>query len=99
MYSLGRFGYLINIVSVAWVILAVFLFCMPVQLPVTLQNMNYTSVVFVGFASISVVWYLIRGRKSFSGPPVDGIFAVLESVERDRCNTTILAPGESLKTV
>lgn len=49
---------------------AILLFCMPVALPVTPASMNYASVVFAGFASISVLWYFIRGRKSFSGPPV-----------------------------
>ena len=32
--------------------------------------MNYASVVFMGFASISVVWYFVHGRKNFTGPPV-----------------------------
>jgi hypothetical protein len=32
--------------------------------------MNYASVVFAGFASISLGWYFIRGRKHFRGPPV-----------------------------
>ena len=69
-YSLGRFGYLINIAMLCWICLAVVLFCMPVSLPVEAGTMNYASVVFAGFASISVVWYFIRGRKDFTGPPV-----------------------------
>lgn len=32
--------------------------------------MNYASVVFAGFAVISIAWYFVRGRKSFTGPPV-----------------------------
>lgn len=32
--------------------------------------MNYASVVFVAFAAISLVWYILHGRKSFTGPPV-----------------------------
>lgn len=32
--------------------------------------MNYASVVWMGFASISLIWYLIRGRHHFTGPPV-----------------------------
>lgn len=32
--------------------------------------MNYASVVFAGFATISLVWYFVRGRKDFKGPPV-----------------------------
>lgn len=43
---------------------------MPVSLPVTLSTMNYASVVFMGFGVISLVWYVISGRKNFTGPPV-----------------------------
>lgn len=69
-FSLGRFGMAINITTLLWILLAVFLFCMPVSLPVDATTMNYASVVFAGFASISVVWYFVRGRKEFKGPPV-----------------------------
>jgi amino acid transporter len=93
-FSLGRFGYTINIVCLVWIVLAVVLFCMPVRyvvdpqnltnrssavnkltqqnhsLPVTAETMNYASVVFAGFASISLGWYFISGRKHFRGPPV-----------------------------
>lgn len=69
-FSLGRFGYTINIICLCWISLAIVLFCMPVSLPVTASSMNYASVVFAGFASISIAWYFIRGRKHFTGPPV-----------------------------
>ncbi|KAL4888753.1 hypothetical protein BDV59DRAFT_196241 [Aspergillus ambiguus] len=69
-FSLGRFGYAINILTVCWIALAVALFCMPVSLPVTAASMNYASVVFAGFAAISVTWYVIYARKHFTGPPV-----------------------------
>ena len=32
--------------------------------------MNYASVVFAGFATISVVWYFAYARRHFTGPPV-----------------------------
>ncbi|KAF2129022.1 amino acid permease-like protein [Dothidotthia symphoricarpi CBS 119687] len=69
-YSLGRFGYFINVATLAWICLAVVLFCMPVSLPVAPATMNYASVVFAGFALISLAWYFISGRKNFTGPPV-----------------------------
>jgi amino acid transporter len=69
-YSLGRFGYAINVGMIIWICLAVVLFCMPVSLPVEAATMNYASVVFAGFALISLAWYFIRGRKDFTGPPV-----------------------------
>lgn len=69
-FSLGRFGYIINIATVCWISLAIVLFCMPTEIPVTPVSMNYASVVFMGFALISLAWYIIRGRKTFTGPPV-----------------------------
>ncbi|KAK3112477.1 hypothetical protein LTR53_011231 [Teratosphaeriaceae sp. CCFEE 6253] len=69
-YSLGKFGYVINGICLAWIVLAVVIFCMPVSLPVDASSMNYASVVFAGFAAISIAWYFIRGRKDFRGPPV-----------------------------
>ncbi|KAK5133367.1 hypothetical protein LTR08_007801 [Meristemomyces frigidus] len=69
-FSLGRFGFVINGICICWIMLAIVLFCMPVSLPVTARSMNYASVVFAGFASISIAWYFIRGRKDFTGPPV-----------------------------
>ena len=69
-FSLGKFGYAINVAMLCWIVLAVVLFCMPVSLPVEPATMNYASVVFAGFAAISIAWYFIRGRKNFTGPPV-----------------------------
>jgi amino acid permease (GABA permease) len=69
-FSLGKFGYAINIATLCWICLAVVLFCMPVAIPVTRTSMNYASVVFAGFASISVIWYFARARRDFKGPPV-----------------------------
>jgi amino acid permease (GABA permease) len=69
-FSLGKFGYAINIATLCWICLAVVLFCMPVAIPVTRTSMNYASVVFAGFASISVIWYFARARREFKGPPV-----------------------------
>jgi amino acid permease (GABA permease) len=68
-FSLGAFGYAINAVTVCWIVLAVVLFCMPVSLPVTATSMNYASVVFAGFAAISIIWYFVYARKHFTGPP------------------------------
>ncbi|KAK5443468.1 hypothetical protein LTS15_010613 [Exophiala xenobiotica] len=69
-FSLGKFGFFINIATVCWIALAIILFCMPVAIPVTPTSMNYASVVFAGFSAIAIFWYLISARKSFTGPPV-----------------------------
>jgi hypothetical protein len=31
-------------------------------------NLDYASVVFAGFTSISAIWYFVWGRKNFVGP-------------------------------
>jgi amino acid transporter len=38
-FSLGRFGFLINILCLCWICFAVVLFCMPYSLPVTASTM------------------------------------------------------------
>ena len=72
-YSLGRrgVGFAINIVTLCWILLSIFLFCMPTVLDgLDASTMNYASAVFAGFASISMIWYFVWGRKHFTGPPV-----------------------------
>ncbi|KAI1338269.1 gaba permease [Xylariaceae sp. FL0016] len=70
-FSLGKFGYVINITTLLWIILAIFLFCMPTNLTgLSASSMNYASVVFAGFGAISIIWYFAWGRKHFSGPPI-----------------------------
>lgn len=55
----------------AWTALAIPLFSMPTFSAVTLEDMNYASVVFVGFVAISAVWYWVWGHKNYSGPPTE----------------------------
>lgn len=69
-FNLGHVGGIIaNVISCAWIMLAIPLFSMPAAIPVTLENMNYASVVFVAGVVFAGVWYAIRGRKTYHGPP------------------------------
>lgn len=68
-FYLGTLGWFCNTIAVAWSLLSIPLFCMPSVLPVDPSTMNYASVVFVGFTTISVGWYLAWGRKHYTGPP------------------------------
>lgn len=92
-FSLGKFGFFINIATVCWICLAVVIFCMPVAIPVTAETMNYASVVFAAFSSVAVAWYFASARKSFKGPPVlhdvrpeEGIEVAKEAVTTDSEN-------------
>ena len=54
-------GYVVNIVSVAWIAFQLVLFSMPAAIPVTVVTMNYAAVVFVGFMFLSGVYYVVYG--------------------------------------
>jgi amino acid permease (GABA permease) len=69
-YSLGKFGFAINTISIVFICFASVIFCVPVSLPVSAETMNYASVVFAGFGIISAVWYFAYARKNFKGPPI-----------------------------
>ncbi|KAF8230415.1 hypothetical protein L208DRAFT_1282163 [Tricholoma matsutake] len=58
-FNLGRWGFPLNVVAVLWTSFQLVLLSMPAVIPVTKVTMNYASVVGVGFAMISAVWYLI----------------------------------------
>ncbi|KIJ61727.1 hypothetical protein HYDPIDRAFT_95997 [Hydnomerulius pinastri MD-312] len=58
-FHLGKLGAVVNGIAVLWIMFAIVLFSMPAIIPVTEVTMNYASAVFVSFAVISAVWYMI----------------------------------------
>jgi len=60
----GLVGTAANIGAVAWILFELVLFSMPTALPVTEVSMNYASVVLIGFACLSGLWYALSGRNS-----------------------------------
>lgn len=69
-----------HLIIPAWTLLAVPLFCMPTFSTVTLETMNYASVVFVGFMAVSAVWYWAWGYQNYAGPPTEGVEIAAENV-------------------
>ncbi|KAF0317033.1 amino acid permease [Colletotrichum asianum] len=76
-YTCGpKIGTVVNCIAIAWIFFQTVLFSMPTAMPVTAVSMNYASVVFVGFAVLSAIWYRVHARKVYKGPPAtDGIAA------------------------
>ncbi|OJJ42089.1 hypothetical protein ASPZODRAFT_137507, partial [Penicilliopsis zonata CBS 506.65] len=68
-FWLGKLGLVCNIVTLIWTLFTVVIYSFPPDYPTTLTTMNYVSVVLVGFTFIFSVYYIIYGRKSFTGPP------------------------------
>ncbi|KAJ5409290.1 uncharacterized protein N7487_003649 [Penicillium crustosum] len=73
IFYLGHLGIFCNIVTVAWTLLAIPLFCMPTFKYVTVNTMNYAAVGFVGIVLISALWYWAWGYENYAGPPTDGL--------------------------
>lgn len=68
-FFMGRkLGMAVNILSLAYIIVTVVFFCFPQVMPVTAQNMNYTSVITVGLMTLVSIWWFIRGRTQYRGP-------------------------------
>ncbi|KAL4803242.1 amino acid/polyamine transporter I [Aspergillus unguis] len=64
----GIWGYIVNIASVVYILVTVVFFCFPFEMPVTVQNMNYTSVITVGLMALVCLWWFVRGVRTYSGP-------------------------------
>jgi amino acid transporter len=63
-WTCGKFiGTVANVGAIVWILFELVLFSMPTALPVTEVSMNYASVVLVGFACLSMIWYVVSGRK------------------------------------
>jgi amino acid permease (GABA permease) len=68
-FYLGTLGTVCNVISIAWTLLVIPLFCMPTTIPTTPETMNYASVVFVFAILVSGIWYWVWGHKNYAGPP------------------------------
>ena len=67
-YMGQKLGMAVNIVALFYIMVTVIFFCFPLVLPVTVQNMNYTSVIVVGLMVLTASWWLFRGRREYQGP-------------------------------
>lgn len=70
-FKLKYVGFIINTISVLWLLFTIFILSLPPQLPVSGSSMNYASVVFVLFVLLISVLWLVWGKKNFHGPLVD----------------------------
>lgn len=67
-YMGQKLGMTVNIVALVYIMVTVVFFCFPLELPVTVQNMNYTSVITAGLMALTGLWWLFRGRREYQGP-------------------------------
>jgi choline transport protein len=75
------FAWFANLLGIAYVILTTVLFVFPPELPVTGSNMNYCIVAFAIVLIISMIQWVIDGKKNFTGPKVDIDEQILTAVD------------------
>lgn len=77
-WSLGKWGIPINIIGLLYSTFSFFWAFWPNETPVTLENFNWSVVLFIGVFVISLVMYIVQGRKVYKGPVTDIRAARLE---------------------
>lgn len=70
-WSLGKWGVPVNIIGLIYVSFTFFWSFWPNTVPVTLQTMNWSVVLYIGVLVISLIMYVIQGRKVYNGPVTD----------------------------
>lgn len=80
-FRLRHLGWLINGISVFWVVLSFVILCLPpVIRNLTWRSMNYASVVLVLLAGFALVGYKTWGANVFTGPMLDTDYFELHNV-------------------
>lgn len=64
-FWLGPLGFVSNIVTLMWTVFAVIFFSFPFNMPATKDNMNYMSVIIVGYSLYAIIYWFSRGHKLF----------------------------------
>lgn len=81
-FRLRKFGWLVNFLSVFWVVFSFIILCLPPVIKhLTWQSMNYASVVLVGFVFFASLGYKVWGVTSFEGPKIDTEYFELHRLE------------------
>lgn len=69
-FSLGRYGVLMNALSVIYSLWAFFWSFWPQEYPITAAGWNWASPLFVTILMVSMAWFFFRGKLRYVGPVV-----------------------------
>lgn len=73
-----KLGWIVNIISVLWLLISMVSVCLPPALPVTATSMNYALIVYILFLIGITVLYFKWGKNNFRLPLVDKMNAQAE---------------------
>ncbi|KAL8938546.1 MAG: hypothetical protein Q9216_003832 [Gyalolechia sp. 2 TL-2023] len=72
-WTLGRWGLVINLVSIVYSVVLITFAVFPFFQPVTAKNMNYAGVIFGAAVVVSTVMWVVYGRTAYRGPVREAI--------------------------
>ena len=67
-WSLGRMGIFVNIFSACFLFVSIIFSFFPPAIPVQLESMNWSILVFGGGIVLGLLFFAIRGRHNYHGP-------------------------------
>ncbi|KAJ7676520.1 choline transport protein [Mycena polygramma] len=80
-FWMGRAGVVVNTISVLLIVFMNIIFCLPYALPVTVEAMNYNSVILVGCIALTSFWWIVHGRTHYPGPHLPHLDAAGHKIE------------------
>ncbi|KAF3390615.1 hypothetical protein F1880_009395 [Penicillium rolfsii] len=69
-WDMGRWGLFVNIIALIYSCFALFWSLWPSERSITVDNFNWSVVIFVGVFLLSLFMYVVKGRKEYDGPAV-----------------------------
>ena len=70
-WNLGRWGLPINVFAAIYTLITVIFTFFPPAVPVTIETMNWSCVVYGGVVIMGILCYVLRGHKTYIGPVTD----------------------------
>ena len=67
----GTLGVVNNVCACVWMVIILFFSCWPKTTPTTASTMNYSIFITLFVAIVSGVYYVVWGRKTYTGPVVE----------------------------
>lgn len=80
-WKLGKLGFAVNLFSMLFLAISIVFSFFPPGIPVTLQTVNWSILVFGGAVILGLIFYAVRGHKNYNGPIVERGIIPLESRE------------------
>jgi len=82
-WHMGKFSKIVNIWACLWTLFVSVIFILPTARPVAADTMNYAAVFLVAIFAAALIYWVIGGRKWYTGPIVEAEVADSDSSQID----------------